>query len=345
MGKHHMNSKHLIRLLLSAALLLTAGVLAACGGDSSAGASGGSGGKLSLVAYSTPKEAYGALIPAFQKTGPGKGVQFTQSYGPSGDQARAVQSGLPADIVALSLAPDVNKLVDSGHVAKTWAKDKGNGFVTNSVVVFLVRKGNPKDIHTWDDLIRPGVQVIEPNPFASGGARWNVMAAYGAQIQQGKSETQATDYLNKLFKNVPVQDKSARDALQTFSSGKGDVLLAYENEALTAKDKGLGFEYVVPDQTILIQNPVAVTSKSKNPTAAKSFLAFLHSDAGQKIFAEKGYRPVNESLVDKAKFPTPTGLFKIDKFGGWSAVNDKFFDPDKGVVAKIEKSLGVSTAK
>jgi sulfate/thiosulfate transport system substrate-binding protein len=341
-----MNPKKLARATVLAALVAAVPVMAACGGDGTSTASGGSGGgKLSLVAYSTPKEAYGALIPAFQKTAGGKGVEFTQSYGPSGDQARAVQSGLPADLVALSLAPDVDKLVESGHVAKGWDSGADKGMVTHSVVVFLVRKGNPKGIKTWDDLVRPGVEVIEPNPFASGGARWNVMAAYGAQIEQGKSEAEATDYLNRLFKNVPVQDKSARDALQTFSSGKGDVLLAYENEALTAQEKGLDVEYVVPDETILIENPLAVTSKSKNAAVAKKFAAFLHSDAGQKIYAVKGYRPVKKALVDESKFPTPSGLFEITEFGGWSKVNDKFFDPDTGVVAKIEKSLGVSTEK
>jgi sulfate transport system substrate-binding protein len=318
-------------------------VIAACG--SSATGSGGGGGKLSLVAYSTPKEAYAALIPAFNKTSEGKGVSFTQSYGPSGDQARAVQSGLPADIVALSLAPDVNKLVDAKKVAAGWDQGTDKGMVTNSVVVFAVRKGNPKNIKTWDDLIKPGVQVIEPNPFASGGARWNVMAAYGGQLEQGKSDAQATDYLNKLFHNVPVQDKSARDAMTTFTSGKGDVLLAYENEAIAAKQAGQDIDYVVPDQTILIQNPIAVTSTSKDSTKAKAFISFLRSKQGQEIFQSKGYRPVDQSLVDKSKFPTPANLFTIDKLGGWSSVNDKFFDPDNGVVAKIEKSLGVSTAK
>jgi sulfate transport system substrate-binding protein len=217
--------------------------------------------------------------------------------------------------------------------------------VTNSVVVFAVRKGNPKNIKTWDDLVKPGVQVIEPNPFASGGARWNVMAAYGGQLEQGKSDAQATDYLNKLFHNVPVQDKSARDAMTTFTSGKGDVLLAYENEAIAAKQAGQDIDYVVPDQTILIQNPIAVTSTSKDSTKAKAFISFLRSKQGQEIFQSKGYRPVDQSLVDKSKFPTPANLFTIDKLGGWSSVNDKFFDPDNGVVAKIEKSLGVSTAK
>src|SRR3954451_297570 len=179
------------------ALIAVVPTVAACG-SSSSGSSGSGGGKLNLVAYSTPKEAYAALIPAFNKTADGKGVSFTQSFGPSGDQARAVQAGLPADVVALSLAPDVNKLVDAKKVAAGWDKDAAHGFVTNSVVVFAVRKGNPKNIKAWAALIKPGLQVIEPNPFASGGARWNVMAAYGAQREQGKTDSQANDYLNKL---------------------------------------------------------------------------------------------------------------------------------------------------
>jgi sulfate/thiosulfate transport system substrate-binding protein len=331
------------RVITSLAIVALAAALTACG--SAAGGSSGGGGNLNLVAYSTPKEAYAALIPAFNKTTDGKGVSFTQSFGPSGDQARAVVAGLPADIVALSLAPDVNKLVDAKKVAAGWDQGADKGFVTNSVVVFAVRKGNPKNIKTWDDLVKPGLQVIEPNPFASGGARWNVMAAYGAQLEQGKSPAEAEAYLSKLFHNVVVQDKSARDAMTTFTNGKGDVLLAYENEAIAAKQAGADIDYVVPDQTILIQNPIAVTSTSKDPTKAKAFIAFLRSKAGQEIFQSKGYRPLDEALVDKSKFPTPAALFTIDKLGGWSTVNDKFFDPDNGVVAKIEKSLGVSTAK
>jgi sulfate/thiosulfate-binding protein len=206
-----------------------------------------------------------------------------------------------------------------------------------------VRKGNPKNIHTWDDLIKPGVQVIEPNPFTSGGARWNVMAAYGAQIKQGKSPEQAQAYLEKFFRNVAVQDKSARDALQTFTSGKGDVIVSYENEAITAQQKGKDLDYVIPDQTILIQNPAAVT-RDGGP-AAQKFLDFLRTDEAQKIYASKGYRPVIPSLVDKSKFPTPPQLFTIDDLGGWSEVTTKFFDSDTGIVAKIEQGLGVSTAK
>jgi sulfate/thiosulfate transport system substrate-binding protein len=314
--------------------------LASCGGSASGGST-----KLSLVAYSTPQEAYEEIIPAFQKTDAGKDTSFNQSYGASGDQERAVEAGLKADVVALSLAPDVDKLVKAGKVAKDWTSDKYDGFVTNSVVVFAVRKGNPKNIKTWDDLIEPGVEVIEPNPFTSGGAKWNIMAAYGAQLEQGKSEAEANDYLGKLFKNVPVQDKSAREALQTFTGGKGDVLLAYENEAITAQQKGQDIDYVIPDQTILIQNPIAATTDTKNASAAKAFVEFARSREAQRIFAEKGYRSVIPSLVDKSKYPTPNSLFEITRFGGWSKVNDEFFDPDNGSVAKIEQGLGVSTEK
>jgi sulfate/thiosulfate transport system substrate-binding protein len=327
--------------LLAVTVLVAVVSVTGCGGSSSA--SGSSGGKLALVAYSTPQEAYEQLIPAFQKTAAGKGVSFSQSYGASGDQARAVASGLPADIAAFSLAPDMDKLVKAGLVDSNWAQNKWHGFVTDSVVTLVVPKGNPKGIHDWSDLIRPGVQVIEPNPFTSGGARWNVMAAYGAQIKEGKTPAQADAYLQQLFKHVVVQDKSARDALQTFTSGKGDVMIAYENEAITAQQKGKAVDYVTPKDTILIQNPIAVTKDAK--PAAQKFVDWLHTDAAQKLFAERGYRPVVSSLVDKSKFPSPPGLFTIDDVGGWDQVMTKFFDPTGGVVAKIEQGLGVSTAK
>jgi len=323
--------------LLAAGMLLAAG----CGGGS-----GGSGGnKLTLVAYSTPREAYEALIPAFQKTDAGKGISFSQSYGGSGDQARAVESGLAADVVALSLEPDMTKLVDAGLVAKDWNADAHKGMVTDSVVVLVTRKGNPKNIRTWDDLIKPGVEVITPNPFTSGGARWNVMAAYGAQLEQGKSPEQAVAYLEQLFRNVPVQDKSAREALQTFVGGKGDVMLAYENEAITAQQKEQNVDYVVPDQTILIENPIAVTTKSKNPAKAKAFLDYLLSAEAQQVFVDKGYRPVNEQVVATANFPQPSGLFAIADLGGWSEVNQKFFDKQAGIMADIEHKIGVSIGR
>ena len=339
-------TKRLSRLAAALTLLLLPAVAAGCGGpaeDGEAAADGG-GGKLSLVAYSTPKEAYEELIPAFQKTTAGKGVSFDQSYGASGDQSRAVASGLPADIVALSLAPDVDKLVEPGLVDANWADTPTDGFVTNSVVVFAVRKGNPKNIQKWEDITKEGVEVITPNPFTSGGAKWNLMAAYGSQTAQGKSEEEGLQFLHDVLANTPVQDKSAREALQTFAGGKGDVLLAYENEAITAQKAGIELDYVVPDQTILIQNPAAAITESENPEAAKAFLDWLVTPEAQEIYASKGYRSVLPDLVDEQTYPTPKELFKIDEFGGWSDVNAKFFDPEKGSVAEIERDLGVSTA-
>jgi sulfate/thiosulfate transport system substrate-binding protein len=328
-------------LLASLAVLVAA---AGCGGTSSGSSGGGGGGdKLALVAYSTPQEAYEKIIPAFQKTSGGKGASFSQSYGASGDQERAVEAGLPADVVALSLEPDVNKLVKKGIVASDWNADKYHGMVTDSIVVFAVRKGNPKHIKSWDDLVKPGVDVISPNPFTSGGAKWNISAAYGAQLEQGKSPAQALDYLSKLFKNVSVLDKSAREALSTFTSGKGDVLVAYENEAITAQQKGEDIDFVRPDQTILIENPAAPVAKSKQLGKAKAFVDYLRTPEAQKIYASKGYRPVVSSLVDEKTYPDPPGLFKIGKLGGWSKVNDDLFDPDKGKIAKIFQDQGKST--
>ena len=323
-------------MLAAVATVTVVATVAACGGSS------GGAKSISLVAYSTPKEAYAALIPAFQATPAGGGIKFNESYGASGDQSRAVEGGLHADVVEFSLEPDVSRLVKDGLVPASWNAGPHKGIVTDSVVVLAVRKGNPKHITGWNDVVKPGVKVITPNPFTSGGARWNIMAAYGSQIAQGKSPTQAEGFLSSLLKNTVVQDKSARDALQTFSGGKGDVLISYENEAITAQQKGLKLDYIVPPQTILIENPVAVTKDASR--AAKPFVQFLYTPKAQTIFAEKGYRPVIGGLAGVRKFPTPSGLFKIDKFGGWKVVKDRFFDPQKGIVAGIEQKLGVSTA-
>jgi sulfate/thiosulfate transport system substrate-binding protein len=313
----------------------------ACGGTSNAANEGSQGGKLTLVAYSTPQEAYEAIIPAFQKTAEGKGVEFEQSYGASGEQSRAVEAGLPADVVEFALDSDITRLVDAGLVDSDWNQNEYKGILTDSVVSFVVRNGNPDDIQTWDDLLKPGVEIVTPNPFTSGGARWNIMAAYGAQIKQGKSKEEGVAYLNELFQHVAVQDASARDALQTFTGGKGDVLLSYENEAITAQQKGENVDYVIPDQTILIENPVAVTTDG--PQSATDFVKFLYSDEAQKIFGEKGYRPVVKSVAEQFDYKTPSTLFTIQDFGGWGTVKDEFFDPENGIVAKIELSLGVST--
>ncbi len=336
---------------LLVAALMAALVVSACGGtsDSSGGGTGaeaaadasGDGAKLSLVAYSTPKEAYAELIPLFQKTPEGAGVTFTESYDASGAQSRAVEAGLPADVVEFSLEPDMIRLVDTGIVASDWNQNDYDGFVTDSVVVFVVRKGNPKNIKTWDDVIQPGVEVLTPNPFTSGGARWNLMAGYGAQLKQGKTEEEAVAFLGQLLKSTVVQDKSARDALSTFDAGKGDVLLSYENEAIAAQQAGEEVDYVVPDQTILIQNPVASTEDA--PEQATAFVKFLYTTEAQKAFGEKGYRPVVADVAAGFDFPAPTDLFTIDDLGGWPDVLDRFFDKDNGIVAQIEKGMGVST--
>jgi sulfate/thiosulfate-binding protein len=321
------------------AVLAAALGLAACGSSSSS-----SGKSLALVAYSTPQGAYEKLIPAFQATGEGKGVSFSQSYGPSGEQSRAVANGLHADVVNFSLQPDVEKLVKAGLVSPSWNQNATHGFVTNSVAVIIVRKGNPKHITGWSDLIKPGIGVVTPNPFTSGSARWNIMAAYGAQLKEGKTPTEAEEYLKALFHNVVSQDSSARNALQTFLAGRGDALIDYEDEAISDEKKGAAIEYIVPSATILIQNPIAVLSGG-NTAEGQKFVNYLLSPAGQQIWVEKGYRPVISGVPGAEKFPTPKSLFTIESLGGWKTVTNQFFEPETGIVTKIEQSLGVSTAK
>lgn len=338
--------------LVAAVLALAALAAAGCGGASdtsgtAAAAGGGAGGKLAIVAYSTPQVVYDEAIPAFQRTPAGRGVGFSESFGASGDQSRAVAAGQPADVVEFSLAPDLQRLVKAGLVDPGWAANATHGFVSDSVVVFVVRKGNPKGIHTWQDLLRPGVKVLTPNPFSSGSAKWNLMAAYGAQLKAGRSPAQALAYLRELIRrHVPVQDKSGRDALADFASGNGDVLLSYENEAITAQQKGQAVDYVVPADTILIQNPLAVVKTSRHRAQARAFVRYLLSPAGQAIFARHGYRPVDPAVARRfaARFAVPKGLFTIDDLGGWTKVDAAFFDPAKGVVARIEAQAGVSAA-
>ncbi len=323
---------------------------AATGGSSSASSSGSSGAsspstKLNLVGYSTPKKAYDALTTAFAQTSAGKGVGFSQSFGASGSQSRAVDSGQPADVVAFSTTPDMTRLVDDKLVASDWDANPEKGFSSDSVVVMVVRKGNPKHITGWDDLIKPGVDVITPNPATSGSARWNIMAGYGAELKEGKSPAEALGYVRTLLtKNVSTQPASASDALQTFVTGKGDVLLDYESDAIAAQKAGDKVQYIIPKQTILIQTPIAVTAKA--PAAAKAFLDYQWTAAGQTVWAQQGYRPVLASVAKKfaSQFPTPPQLFTIDDLGGWTKVKDQFFDPDKGSIIKIEQAAGVPTA-
>ena len=333
-----------IALLALSAALVTAG----CGGssDSSSGSSGSSssGGSIDVVGYSTPESVYQeALEPGFEKTPAGQGVSFSNSFGASGDQSRAVVAGQPADVVHFSQAGDMERLVEEGGiVSPDWEKQKYGGIAQDSVVVIVTRKGNPEGIKSFDDLLSKDVEVITPNPFSSGSARWNIMAVYGSQIHAGKSSQQALDAVKTLLEKTVVQPGSGRDALAAFTQGEGDVLLSYENEAIKAEKEGEDVEYVIPPSTIQIETPIAVT-KDASP-AAKAFLEYIWSDAGQELWAENGYRPVNPKLVDPKQFPTPKDLFKIDEFGGWSKVNDEFFDDETGSVAGIEKELGVSTS-
>jgi sulfate/thiosulfate transport system substrate-binding protein len=323
-------------LVLALAALAAAVAVAGCGGSSSAAADSG---KVSLVAYSTPQVVYDQIIPAFQKTSAGKGVKFQTSYGASGEQSRAVEAGLHADVVALSLAPDVDRLVSDKLVPADWTSATAHqGFVSTSLVSFIVRKGNPKGIHGWDDLLKPGVQVVTPNPFTSGAAKWNLLGAY----QHG-----GLPFVEKLIKDhVKVQPKSGREALQAFTGGEGDVLISYEYEYATAVKKGeKGIQLVQPQDTLKIENPIAVTTGAS--AAAKAFVKYALSPAGQQAFADWGYRPVDAATLAKNKshFPDPQKVVTIAQLGGWPKLNDDLFDPDKGSIAKIESDAGVSTAK
>jgi len=335
-------------LLAALFALVIAVVAAGCGSssnDSSSSGGSSSGGTLNVVGYSTPESVYQEnLEPAFEKTSAGKGVGFSNSFGASGDQSRAVVAGQPASVVHFSQAGDMERLVEEGElVSKNWDKQPYGGIATDSVVVLVVRKGNPKDVQTFDDLLSKDVSVVTPNPFSSGSARWNIMAVYGSQINEGKSPAQALAAVKTLLEKTAAQPGSGRDALAAFTQGEGDVLLSYENEAIKAENEGEDVEYVIPPSTIQIETPIAATKEAAEP-AAEDFVKFLWSDAGQEIWAENGYRPVNPKLVDPKQFPTPKDLFKISQFGGWSKVNDGFFDEESGSVAKIEGELGVSTS-
>jgi sulfate/thiosulfate transport system substrate-binding protein len=317
--------------------------LSACGGKSDA--SGGDG-KISVVGFSVLQASYKDELAAFEKTAAGKGASFSESYGASGDQSRAVESGAPADLVHFSLEPDMTRLVGDKLVASDWNSGATKGIVTQSVVVISVRKGNPKNITGWDDLIKPGVQVVTPNPASSGSAKWNILAAYGQAAANG-GDAAGQAYLTKLLKNTVAMPDSGRDATTAFLGGTGDVLLSYENEAITAKQAGSDLDYVVPDTTLLIQNPGAVTSDA--PKQATDLLDFLESKDGQAIFAKFGFRPLTDvGTLDvqgandpSNPFPQPKTLLTIDKdFGGWDDANTKYFDEENGIVTKLMSETG-----
>lgn len=313
--------------------------LAACG--SSGSGSSASGKTINIVGYSVLQQANKGVEAAFEKTAAGKGVTFKESYGASGDQSRAVLAGQKADEVHLSLAPDVQKLADAGLVDASWASTPTHGDCSSSIVVIAVRPGNPKNIHTWADLIKPGVKIVTPNPASSGSAKWNLLAAYGSAM--GGGEAAASSYMTSFFKNVVSMPDSGRDATTAFTGGTGDALLSYENEAILARQAGTQLDYVVPDSSLKIENSCAVL-KNASP-AAKDWLAFQTSKDGQKLYAATGYRPLVDVGALSVKgandpsnpFPAPAKLLTIDgDFGGWSSANKKFFDPSAGILTKLQ---------
>ena len=333
-----------MRRLLLPALILTAALASA-----TAAQARHAGTNLSLVAYSTPKAVMGKLITRFQHQPAGQGVTFSQSYGPSGSQARAIVAGQPADLAFLSTGLDIDTVADAGLVSKSWTSTPYHGIAANSVVAFVVRPGNPKHIHSWKDLIKPGVQVVTPDPFPSGSAKWNVLAAYGAMRKSGMNSHKAIQFVTKLFKHVVSQDSSGSNAANTFFSGKGDVLITYESEAYAAFAKSEQGKLVVPKPTMLVQLPMVATSKA--PAAAKAFIKYAHAPKQQRFFAMNGYRPVVKSVLKspllatwRKKYNTgPTFNINDRLFGGWRKVNKVWFDLSSGRMVGIERTVGGPT--
>jgi sulfate transport system substrate-binding protein len=339
--------------LRTAIAVVAAGALAvsACGGsddDASAVGDGGGDAEVSIVGFAVPEAANKAIAEAWAETPEGEGVTFKTSYGASGDQSRAVVDGLDADYVHFSVTSDVTRLVDEGLVAEDWNAGDNKGVVSSSVVVFAVRSGNPKGIETWDDLVEPGIEIVTPNPASSGAARWNALAAWGQVIEAGGTEEEAEAYITDFFDNVVSLPNSGRDATTQFLGGTGDVLMAYENEAILAHQNGEEFDYIIPDTTILIENPGAVLIDA-DPKATE-WLDFVLSEDGQREFALSGFRPIIDGVefgeVEGANdpsdpFPAIENLLTVEEdFESWSALSDKFFDEENGLVTQIIAASG-----
>ena len=338
------SSTHFRRWRTVAAITATASVLAACSGGASDVAGGGGEGKadttLTLVAYAVPEPGWSKIIPAFADTPEGKGVAVTTSYGASGDQSRAVVDGKPADIVNFSVEPDVTRLVKAGKVSPEWNSDVTKGIPFGSVVTLVVRKGNPKNIKDWDDLLAPGVEVVTPSPLSSGSAKWNLLAPYAAKSDGGKDQQAGLDYVTKLVsEHVKTRPGSGREATDLFLQGTGDVLISYENEAINVERHGKEVQHVNPPQTFKIENPVAVVTTSTHLDKASALKNFLFTQQGQKIWAEAGFRPVDPAIAaDFAKdFPAAQKLWTIADLGGWGSVDPALFDKENGAITTIYK--------
>lgn len=296
--------------------------------------------KLILGAYTTPREAYGVIISLFQEywqSETGQKVVFEESYLGSGAQSRAVVEGFEADIVALSLEADVNRIQDAGLITHDWKAGEYHGIVTTSIVTFTVREGNPMDIKDWDDLAKPGIEILTPNPSTSGGAMWNILALYGAALRgqipgvSGDDPQAAQDFLKTVLSNVSVMDKAARDSILNFEKGIGDLAITYENEILVGRQSGQAYERVIPTSTILIENPIALidvnVDKHGTREVAEAFLDFVYTVDAQEVFAAHGLRVVNQAVADAAKpqYPGVADLFTVEYFGGWEQIMVEIF--------------------
>lgn len=334
-----------------ASVAVAAVTLSACSGGSDTKAE-----TINIVGFAVPEAANKAIATEFKKTDEGENVTFKTSYGPSGDQSRAVEGGLKADYVHFSVATDVTRLVDAGLVAENWDKGDNKGVVSSSIVVLGVRKGNPKHITGWDDLAKPGIGIVTANPASSGAARWNALGAWTHITANGGSEAEATAFVQKIFNNVVSLTNSGRDATTSFLEGNGDVLLAYENEAILANQNGQGFDYVIPETTFKIDNAGAVLKGATG--AASDWLKFVLSDEGQIQFALKGFRPIRDGVDFGGKvegatdpdhpFPTVKHLVTLADVGGWAAVKDKLFGDGKdgkpkGIITLAIEKTGKAT--
>lgn len=327
----------------AAALVATVSVLAGCAGGSSdvvGGAKSDADTTLTLVAYAVPEPGWSKIIPAFAATPDGKGVDVTTSYGASGDQSRSVVDGKPADIVNFSVEPDVTRLVRAGKVTPEWNADVTKGIPFGSVVSLVVRNGNPKNIKDWDDLLRPGIEVVTPSPLSSGSAKWNLLAPYAVKSNGGKDQQAGLDFVSTLVTDhMKTRPSSGREATDVFLQGTGDVLISYENEAIHIQRQGKDVDYINPPQTFKIDNPVAVVATSTHLEAATALKNFLFTTEGQTIWARAGFRPVDPAVAaDFAKdFPAPQKLWTIADLGGWGAVDAALFDKDTGSLSTIYK--------
>jgi sulfate/thiosulfate-binding protein len=325
------------------ALSATAALLAGCAGGASdvvGGQAGDAETTLTLVAYAVPEPGWSKIVPAFAATPEGKGVAVTTSYGASGDQSRSVVDGKPADIVNFSVEPDVTRLVKAGKVSPEWNADVTKGIPFGSVVSLVVRKGNPKNIRDWDDLLEPGIEVVTPSPLSSGSAKWNLLAPYAVKSNGGKDQQAGIDFVSKLVADhVKTRPSSGREATDVFLQGTGDVLISYENEAIHVQRQGKDVDYVNPPQTFSIENPVAVVTTGTHLDKATALKNFLYTPAGQKIWAQAGFRPVDPAVAaDFADdFPAPQKLWTIADLGGWGSVDATLFDKDTGLLSAIYK--------